>query len=137
MNKINCYGFSLLELLISMAIMGILVSIAYPAYTDYLVHVRRAAANVILADLAARLEQFYETNNSYQNASLSGLSIKDYTNDGFYKLNIEVANDNEYQISATPQKSQQTADQQCGILSINQSNEKTASKSKNPEVCWQ
>ncbi len=51
-------GFSLIELLIALALVAILSAIAYPAYHHHVIKTRRAGAKVELMDLAARLEQY-------------------------------------------------------------------------------
>ena len=58
-------GFSLVELMVVVAIVGILSSIALPAYSDYVRRARAADATAQLASYAARLEQFYLDNRSY------------------------------------------------------------------------
>ena len=137
MNKTRQLGFSLLEILFTIAIVGILLSIGYPSYTSHIVHVRRNEAILGLNDLAGHIEQFYEINNSYQNATLRALNFKEYTEDGFYKFSIDTAISSEYEISAIPQQSQEKSDNECGILSLNQNYEKKSSKSVRPEICWQ
>lgn len=58
-------GFTLIELMVTVAIVGILVGIAYPAYTDSVRKSRRAQAKADLAELAQRAERWYTVNNSY------------------------------------------------------------------------
>lgn len=61
----NDRGFTLIEILTVVAILGILATVAYPAYTDYLVRGRVLEGTSALADLRVRLEQFYQDNRNY------------------------------------------------------------------------
>ena len=67
--RVPSHGFTLVELLIVVAIVGILASIAVPGYQDYVrrAQVQEAIAN--LADLRTRLEQYYQDNRSYAGTS--------------------------------------------------------------------
>ena len=58
-------GFTLIELMVTVAIVAILSAIAYPAYTEYILKSRRTDAKNALLDLAARQERFYSLNNKY------------------------------------------------------------------------
>lgn len=58
-------GFSLIELMIVVVIVGILASIALPAYSDYVRRARAADAVAQLSSYASRLEQFYLDNRNY------------------------------------------------------------------------
>ena len=62
-------GFTLIELMIAVAIVGILVRLAYPAYTKSVMKSRRADAKTALLDLAAREERYLATANSYTNTA--------------------------------------------------------------------
>lgn len=72
MNK-KTTGFTLLELMIAVAIIGILASIAYPNYTDKVQKSRRADAKGVLAQFAGAMERQFTATNSYCNlASATG-----------------------------------------------------------------
>jgi type IV pilus assembly protein PilE len=58
-------GFSLIELMVAVGIVGILSAIAIPAYTDHLIRGRITEATTGLSDVRVRLEQFYQDNRNY------------------------------------------------------------------------
>jgi len=58
-------GFTLIELMIVVAVIGILSAIAYPSYKSYILKSRRADAKNALLDLAAREERVFSNTNSY------------------------------------------------------------------------
>ena len=65
MKKIR--GFSLLELMIVVAIIGILTAVAMPSYSRYVIRGKVAEAPTVLMDLQLRQEQFYQDNRAYKN----------------------------------------------------------------------
>ena len=135
--KINCkkYGFSLIELLIVLALLGIFLCIVYPNYTQHLVAVRRTNVAAVLLDLAARMEQFYISNNSYLGAKLAQLGTDDSSYQKYYQLSIKSTADT-YLLSAMPLAVQAAADQVCGTLSLDEQGNKTISGSGVLEDCW-
>lgn len=128
------YGFSLIELMIVLAIIGILACIVYPAYKTHIVRTRRTDAIVALNDLAARMEQYYDEHNSYKGAMIKNLGIND--NSYYYKLRINSTDDTTYELEAVPISIQAKNDAKCGILILNQLGEKNISGTGAIENCW-
>lgn len=58
-------GFTLIEVMITVAIVAILASVAYPAYTDYVIRGRLADATNELMAMRANMEQFFQDNRTY------------------------------------------------------------------------
>ena len=65
MAKGKQHGFTLIELMITVAIIGILATVAYPSYTQYIIRGNRAAAKAQMLDIANRQQQFMLVNRAY------------------------------------------------------------------------
>lgn len=66
-------GFTLIEVMIVVAIVGILAAVAYPAYTDYIRRGKIAEAIGTLADTRAKMEQFFLDNRTYAGADAAAM----------------------------------------------------------------
>ena len=58
-------GFTLLELMIAVAIVGILAAVALPAYSDYVIRAKRVEAAGLLLELSSFMERFFTENGQY------------------------------------------------------------------------
>jgi len=128
-------GFSLLEVLIVLAILGVLTCIVYPSYMQHLVAMRRTNVAAVLLDLAGSIEQFYIRGNTYSGATLSNLGTNDSSYKNYYKINIK-GTANSYSLSAVPLANQANADSLCGTLGLDQEGNKTISGNGDIASCW-
>lgn len=133
-NQKSNKAFSLIEILITMAIIGILTSIGYPTYKNHITRTRRAQATVVLTNIAAQMEHYYNHQHTYQGATLQNL--RGNVNNNNYTFSISNTHDQGFLIKAQPQKSQAKNDAICGTISINQQGRKTISGSGDIAYCY-
>ncbi|HNW94513.1 MAG TPA: type IV pilin protein [bacterium] len=132
----NHRGFTLIELMIVVAIVGVLAAIAYPSYQEFIARARRADAKTVLLENAQFLERFYTQNGTYLNANLP---ITEAPKDGatkFYDISFVAAQTaTTFQIQAAP-KNAQSGDK-CGTMMVDQSNVKSVSGATlDSATCW-
>jgi type IV pilus assembly protein PilE len=123
-------GFTLIELMITVAVIGILAAVAYPSYLDQVRKARRADAQAILLNIAARQQQMLLDTRAYV-ATTSGLNISVPSSvQNAYTISITVGAGAvpSFSATATPLGSQ-SADK-CSVLSVDQTG------SKSPSTCW-
>ena len=138
-------GFSLIELMIAVAILAIIAAIAIPSYTSYVDRGKRAEARAALLDIAARQERFYSNNRQYT-AKLGGgadsLNIPGCTatncssENGYYALSVALPtgqNNQDFDATATPSG---WTDDQCRNLGIDETGVKTKTGNRDLAFCW-
>lgn len=80
-------GFSLIELMIAVAIVGILAAIAYPSYREQMLRTHRSDGQAALLDTAQKLETFFVNNGTYT-TSLDVINASATSTEGFYTLEV-------------------------------------------------
>lgn len=143
LTKVRCVrGFTLLELVVAMAICALLAAIALPAYTNQLRTARRADATTTLLRLAGLQEQFYGANGAYTNdVTVLGMAANPGTTpEGYYRVAAAFVSGNSqtYTLTATRQ-GVQADDNVCGDLTLTHTGVKSAlnNTDTNPaRNCW-
>lgn len=137
-------GFTLIELMVVVAIVAILAAITYPAYRNYVVESNRSDAQVALTRLAGMEETWYMSHNSYAGNSDIDQLGGSTSPQGFYTIqitnqNCALSNGSGYTCftaTATPtSKDGQNQDTGCTSLSIDQNGTKTANGMSSSK-CW-
>lgn len=127
--------------MVVVVIVAILATIAIPAYTRYITHSRRGAAEACLSNYANFMERYYATNMDYsvKIADFPELSCAGDDNTGqYYDYNLVKAksSDTTYKLQAKPINSQAKQDKKCGTLYIDQTGEHSVSGTANVSECW-
>ncbi|KNC67987.1 type IV pilin protein [Pseudoalteromonas ardens] len=129
-------GFTLVEMMITIAILGILASIAYPSYSEYVRRAARAEAAATLLDAANKQEQYFVDNREYA-SSLAALGLPTTTENDYFSLEIELGNDlNTFVIRASASGGPLEDDTECTTLTINNLNIRGSTGSFAADRCW-
>lgn len=127
----RAHGFTLIEVMVVVVVIGILASIAYPSYQDSVRKSRRAAAKADLSQLAQFMERVYTENNSYQpggsNPTLPFTESPSDSASKYYDIAISASTATSFTLTATP-KGSHTGD---GVLSLSSTGAKWWDANKN------
>lgn len=148
MNKQN--GFTLIELMIVVAIVGVIAGIAYPSYQDSLVKSRRADAKAALLELSVFMERLYTTTGCYNpgatdkvcgdgNDAAPTLPFSTTPKSGTanYNLSLSVITASTFTLQSVPVAT--ITDSKCGSLTLTHTGVKGASYATTPAevaACW-
>ncbi len=131
MARATSRGFTLIELMIVVAIAAILAAIAYPSYTEQVRKTRRSNCAGDLVGLANAMERFFTENATYAGATVGSNSGDIFPAqcpvDGgtaYYNLAIALQTGNSFRVEATPTGAQ--AADTCGVLGYTNTGEKQA-----------
>ena len=130
-------GFTLIELMIVLAVAALLSTIAYPSYVAQVAKGRRSDGKQALVELAQKLERFYSERGTYAGAALGSSGIYPaVSSGGYYALTITTQTVDDFAIAATPQGVQ--VGDVCAALGYSQLGEQTVSTSATLPAakCW-
>lgn len=131
-------GYSLIELIVTLAVISILASIAIPTYKSYTLKTRRSEGRAFVMEIMQRQEKYYTENNTYTTdlTQLGYSSSTPTSEQGYYQVSAAAAADgiaNNVILTAQPQGNQAN-DSECGSFIINSNGSKTTSTSST--TCW-
>lgn len=132
-SKKNKSGFSLIELMIAVAVISILAAIGYPSYMGHVRSAHRSDAKAALLELAQFMERQYSAGGSYVFPSGVTLPYTTVPKEGgstYYNLSLANQTATTFTLQAAPTGSM--ASDSCGTLSIDQS----GTKSPASDDCW-
>ena len=138
MPNLRIRGFTLIELMIAVAVVGLLSVLAYPSYQQQVAKGRRADAKQALLELAQKMERFYTERGTYAGAALGNTGL--YPNlsaGGYYDLTITAQTVDGFTVKATPRGAQ--AGDACASFLYNQLGEQRVGNdaSLSAVKCWQ
>ena len=125
-------GFTLIEIMIVIAIIGIVITIGYPSLTEYVKKGRRTEVAGLLSEQAQILERFYSKNNVYTNAT--GLSV----GNDFYTITPTLT-DQTFLLTATRKAGSTMASDKCGDFTLTNTGVRSmvnATSGLTTKDCW-
>ncbi len=131
--RLSVSGFTLIEMVVALAIVAILVVVALPSYEEQLLQGRRSDATTALVTFAQRVERHFLESGSYSGATTT--IYRDNSDRGYYTLSI-TATDNSYQLQASPTGAQ-LQDLRCNSFTLNERGERGITGSASGAECWQ
>jgi type IV pilus assembly protein PilE len=129
-------GFTLVELMVTVLIVSILVGIAIPSYSRYVMRTNRAAARACMMDYAQFMERQYTTALTYVLAANPVMGCSTDSGMGDNYVFTVARTQRTYTITATPIAAQWTRDTQCRALGLNQAGQRTEGGTGTVADCW-
>lgn len=130
-------GFTMIEMMLVILVIGVMAAFAYPSYTNFVLRGNRVDARELLQRIAAGQERFYTNRNTYtdQISGSTGLALPTISEKGYYTVTAELADGGQsYTLTATPQGRQ--LNDKCGNLTLSNVGAKGYTGDESNGSCW-
>jgi len=135
-------GFTLIEVMIVVAILGIIMAIGLPTYNSYIEKTRRADAIALLSEVAGEQQRFFTENNRFATTmtEMGYAAATEPSENGFYAVSVSGTSPDgsTYTLTAAPVAGEaQEGDTKCGSFTINSAGAKgLQNASETVDYCW-
>jgi len=133
-------GFTLIEVMIVVAVVGILLAIGVPAYQQFIVKSKRVEATSLLMEAAGEQQRFYTENNRFATdmTEMGYANAQVNSETGLYTVSVTASTRSSYTLTAAPVATEsQARDADCGSFTINSGGLKgIVGGTETAEDCW-
>ena len=131
-------GFTLIEVLIVVAIIGVVAGIAVPSYSKYMTDARRTDAISFLSEVAGEQVRYFSDNNQYATTMQElgyGATATFTTPEGYYVVSVDNSTALKFLLTATPVAGgKQVGDAECASFTISNTGQKKSTGTQTD--CW-
>lgn len=136
-------GFTLVELMVTVAVVAILASIALPAYTSFTRQTNRTDATKTMQLAAQSLERCYSQRFTYLACNVNGTVVNNgstmVTPNLYYRISFAIPDRQDYTLTAVPIAAPQIGDTQCAQFTLSGTGAQTAQNNvagNTTQACW-